>query len=205
MEELSRRERKKRNTKAKILKKARRIFEKKGYDNTSIEDIAEAVDISKTTFFNYFPSKDSLLRELSDEEIEDVSDYLVTDLAGEESAVRKIMLMIEKIYFDSIKYPYLNSRILFTTFPQEGQEPSNMRNEYIKIFSGLAAEAIEKHEVSNRQAASEIVQAILICCYGMIIDCFSAGGKENARQRYDLAMSILLAGIGAKEEYINHQ
>ena len=55
------RERKKVRTRAAIQKEALRLFLKKGYEETTIEDIAEAVEISPSTFFNYFPSKEAVV------------------------------------------------------------------------------------------------------------------------------------------------
>jgi AcrR family transcriptional regulator len=55
------RERKKRRTRASIQKEAMRLFLEKGYEETTIEDIADAVEISPSTFFNYFPSKEAVV------------------------------------------------------------------------------------------------------------------------------------------------
>jgi AcrR family transcriptional regulator len=57
------RERKKLKTRAAIQREAMRLFSEKGFQATTIEDIAEAVEISPSTFFNYFPSKDALVLE----------------------------------------------------------------------------------------------------------------------------------------------
>ena len=57
------RERKKIKTRAAIQKEAMRLFLEKGYEDTTIEDIAEAVEISPSTFFNYFPSKEDVVFE----------------------------------------------------------------------------------------------------------------------------------------------
>lgn len=57
------RERKKLRTRAAIQKEALRLFLEKGYEETTIEDIAEAVEISPSTFFNYFPSKEAVVFE----------------------------------------------------------------------------------------------------------------------------------------------
>jgi AcrR family transcriptional regulator len=55
------RERKKIKTKAAIQKEALRLFLEKGFEETTIEDIAEAVEISPSTFFNYFESKEDVV------------------------------------------------------------------------------------------------------------------------------------------------
>ena len=56
------RERKKLKTKEAIQRAALRLFEKQGYDETTIEDIAAAVEISPSTFFNYFPTKEAVVQ-----------------------------------------------------------------------------------------------------------------------------------------------
>jgi AcrR family transcriptional regulator len=55
------RERKKLKTRAAIQKEALRLFIDKGYEATTIEEIAAAVEISPSTFFNYFPSKEAVV------------------------------------------------------------------------------------------------------------------------------------------------
>jgi AcrR family transcriptional regulator len=55
------RERKKRKTKAAIQREALRLFRKKGYEETTVEEIAAAAEISPSTFFNYFPSKEDVV------------------------------------------------------------------------------------------------------------------------------------------------
>jgi AcrR family transcriptional regulator len=55
------RERKKQKTKASIQREALRLFKKRGYEETTIEDIAAAAEISPSTFFNYFPSKEDVV------------------------------------------------------------------------------------------------------------------------------------------------
>jgi AcrR family transcriptional regulator len=55
------RERKKQKTKEAIFRVAMRLFQKQGYEETTIEQIAQAVEISPSTFFNYFPNKEDLV------------------------------------------------------------------------------------------------------------------------------------------------
>ena len=54
------RERKKQKTRETIAKVALELFTERGYDNTTIAEIAEAAEVSPRTIFAYFPSKEDI-------------------------------------------------------------------------------------------------------------------------------------------------
>jgi AcrR family transcriptional regulator len=58
--ETQRRERKKRQTRDALLHAALRLFDVKGYENTAVREITDAVDVSERTFFRYFANKEDL-------------------------------------------------------------------------------------------------------------------------------------------------
>jgi len=58
---VSLRERKKLKTRESIQREAMRLIQKQGYEKTTIEQIAAAVEISPSTFFNYFPNKEDVV------------------------------------------------------------------------------------------------------------------------------------------------
>ena len=55
------RERKKAKTRAAIQHEALRLFRERGYEATTVDHIAEAVEISPSTFFRYFRAKEDLV------------------------------------------------------------------------------------------------------------------------------------------------
>ena len=66
----SRRERKKRVQKQEIYQAATTLFMAKGFENTTIDMIAELADIGRATFFNYYPTKADILHEIAHSAVE---------------------------------------------------------------------------------------------------------------------------------------
>jgi AcrR family transcriptional regulator len=59
-----RRERKREQTKQVLVQAAFNLFIKKGYDETTIDDIVDAADMAKVTFYYYFHSKEEIILEM---------------------------------------------------------------------------------------------------------------------------------------------
>lgn len=93
------RERKKIQTRRRLLAAATRLFTERGFDQVSVAEIAEAAEVSKMTVFNYFDSKEDLVLAPMAEHIGDVA-QVVRDRAPGESAVagmrREFLAAIER-------------------------------------------------------------------------------------------------------------
>ena len=59
--EPGRRQRKKQRTRDALFEAAMELFTAKGYDQTAVHEITDAVDVSERTFFRYFASKEDLV------------------------------------------------------------------------------------------------------------------------------------------------
>jgi len=93
--EIGLRERKKLKTRAAIQREAMRLFLERGFEATTIEDIAEAVEISPSTFFNYFPNKEDVV-------FEDELDPLILSafdaLPDETNPVRRLRMAMQTVF-----------------------------------------------------------------------------------------------------------
>jgi AcrR family transcriptional regulator len=87
------RERKKAQTRAAIVDAALVLFERKGFEATTIEDIAAAADVSPRTFFRYFESKVDLILAKNHESNVGLGTLLAERPAGEGpvEAIRQVL------------------------------------------------------------------------------------------------------------------
>jgi len=84
----------KEKTKAAILKYARKLFAKKGFDKTVTRDIASSASIAAGTLFNYFPSKEALGMEIICEDLDKATDDYNELQRGDESLEEDLFLYV---------------------------------------------------------------------------------------------------------------
>jgi AcrR family transcriptional regulator len=94
MKNPSRRERKKQETRQRLLECSWRLFQERGCDDTTVEDITEAADVAKGTFFNYFATKEALLDEIALWRIDLLGSHVLAADDVPQSAVARIVRLV---------------------------------------------------------------------------------------------------------------
>src|SRR5215470_17629367 len=69
-----RRQRRSAEIRERLFRAALKLFAEKGFAETTVEDITNAADVGKGTFFNYFPSKDHILIAFSEMQLAKLQD-----------------------------------------------------------------------------------------------------------------------------------
>jgi AcrR family transcriptional regulator len=102
----SRRERKKAQTRAALLRAAAALFSELGINATRVEDITNKIDLGKGAFYNYFESKDALVAELVAEGITVLErDYLAQ--VGDQTDVRERVERVARLHWAFLdEYPH---------------------------------------------------------------------------------------------------
>ena len=80
-----------------IIRVAAQAFEELGYERTSMLTIAERMSGSKQTLYNYFPSKEDLLRAVLDFDVGEVADQAMQEFLAEKS-LRAGLVRLGTIY-----------------------------------------------------------------------------------------------------------
>ena len=89
------RERKKVRLRQQIIDTSIRLFRKRGYENTRVDDIVQALEISQPTFFRYFPSKDAVLREVGQRGFACIRVHLQSELSSKASTAERLREMYQ--------------------------------------------------------------------------------------------------------------
>jgi AcrR family transcriptional regulator len=137
-----RRERRAAETRLKLFRCALQLFAERGFSNVTVEDITEAADVGKGTFFNYFETKDHVLGVMAEIQLGKVSHAAVLALQGKQS-IHSVL-----------------HRLVLHLAEEPGRSPSLAR---AMISSFLASESvravIERNMAEGRKIVSEVVAA----------------------------------------------
>jgi AcrR family transcriptional regulator len=192
-QELSLRERKKRETRQRILDVAIELFQSQGFDQTPVDAIATQANISRGTFFNYFPNKKSLLREIASQELEQLQKLAEDDRTN--SPIAKIRHVIHRLVADTL--PYLRiTRYIFLgamLYPTEEKAPNIQLG---SILGGLVQEAQDRSEICADLPPAEIVHAITGAYLAVFFEHIAHGEPTtDAVSTVERIIDMILEGI----------
>lgn len=140
---IGKREKKKVETKKKIIEVAYKMFDENGYENTSINDIAKESGLGVGTVYNYFPSKDNIFVETFEKKMQKTldKDFIITKHSGKE--VHEIIN--EYINNFDMGFKYMPKWLLLEVFRIVIGSKKNMKT--LKRFAEMDFKFIDKIEL----------------------------------------------------------
>lgn len=136
-------------TRERILRCAASLFRQRGYNGTSMQDLAEAVGITKSSLYHHFPSKQALLSEILSNTVDRVTPA-VREIAGSDRpASERLRLAVVRHVVELIR-----DRDNVACFIEEGRflAPELMsayvakRDRYERYFRQIVADGIATGE-----------------------------------------------------------
>src|ERR1700755_2415926 len=110
------RERKKQQTRDALVEAAARLFAEKGYDGTTVADIAAAADVSTRTFFSYFRAKEDVLFAGTDQRLQAIAQSF--DALPAESPLEAVHRIVEHVLAASDDLPGPDRLTVMLTKPE---------------------------------------------------------------------------------------
>lgn len=135
---MSLRQRKKVMTRQAIRREAFRLIEANGYGATTVEQIAEAADVSSSTFFRYFPTKESLLlADDLDPQIVEAFEAQPPEVSPTRAFRRAYETVMGRLTAEQLEFENTRQRLMFSIPELKGA----LYDEYYRTVT-VAAEAI---------------------------------------------------------------
>lgn len=112
---MGRRERRAAETRVKLFRCALQLFAERGFSNVTVEDITEAADVGKGTFFNYFESKEHVLGVMAEIQIGKVREALAQAETGKQPVRIVLQQLFQRLAEEPGRSPDL-ARTLVSSF-----------------------------------------------------------------------------------------
>ena len=195
---LSRRERKKQQNRQRLLDCAIHLFQTQGFDATTVDEIAEAADVSRGTFFNYFPTKEGLLDGIEDMVLRSLEHRVNVEMADERSTVAKIRYLMRSLALDSATSLQLTRQILLNAM--RAPSPMSPTVRLRDLLEKLVREAQASGEIRADVDPAHVTSAIA----GVYLEAFfrwlhaDADGAATSTDDVDAVVNLLFEGIAAK-------
>jgi AcrR family transcriptional regulator len=164
---MGRRQRRAAETRLRLFRCALQLFAVRGFPNVTVEDITEAADVGKGTFFNYFESKDHVLGVMAEIQLGKVREAA----AHAEQGKHPIQLLLRQMFLRLAEEPGRSpdlARALISCFlVSEGVRNIIERHmrEGRRIIAKIVAAGQKRGEIDPRlkkeKAAIQVLQAFM--------------------------------------------
>jgi AcrR family transcriptional regulator len=198
-----RRQRRSSQTRERLFRAALDLFAKHGFADTTVEDITNAADVGKGTFFNYFPSKDHIL------------------LAFAEMQLTKLESIIDNLRNTNEPVPQFLRTLAVRMTEEPGRNPSLMRALLLANLSStpvrdgmrinqnrghqLLTEFVEigqsRGELRKDLPAGDIAHVFRQTVFGTLL-IWSLYGDDSLSARIRTAFDVLWQGLSPREGLI---
>lgn len=198
--ELSRRERKKEETRRRIFEAAMDLFRTRGFEATTVDDITERADVARGTFFNYFPRKESVLLYLTERQYELALERAeLLEKTSRKSARRKLLEVLGVVSDELVA----DRALAGVAMQLQTQKAMHARNEtaiqWQQLTEGLVRQCIEEGEFRRNldvARTANVLRGVKILTMFMWSVCdgdVSFDLETEIRQRLELVLDGLVA------------
>jgi AcrR family transcriptional regulator len=198
----TRRERRKRELRGRILETARQLFSEQGFRETRVAEICERADIAQKTFFNHFPSKLDLLREVAHAGIEDlmleIESIRKAELGTRDRIHRFFDTMTAHIAEAGPKNRELLVELVHLISGDAAERSERVRRLHA-AFRGIVDDGLAQGDVTRRHDPQALTEMILGAYYVLIFN-YANLDDFPIRERGHAAARILADALAPRPE-----
>jgi AcrR family transcriptional regulator len=181
------RERKRAETHARIQAEAIRLFLERGFETTTLDDIAEAADVSRRTLFHYFESKEEIVLSAR-------ADFpnIIAEAIGRRPPGEPLLDMVENALIDTAtRYGSTQTRDLSRLIRDTPALSAGEQAKYEHVERALAKALAGRKNLPEIDTACRVTAATAIGILKLAVEAWLAGSDSGPEKNFRAAFDAL--------------
>lgn len=194
-----RRERRRAEIRERLFRAALRLFAERGFLETTVEDITEAADVGKGTFFNYFPTKEHVLATLGAERL------AVIERAHERAKTGPVLPVLKDLATDLAGQSAESAALLRAIYAAHAScEPvrAELRRRLHtgrRLLAEIFALAQKRGEIRRDHSPEELARLTQLVLLGVIL-AWSVNPDSSLRKTAEQVWDLFFVNLRADEK-----
>jgi AcrR family transcriptional regulator len=194
-----RRQRRSADIRERLFRGALELFAQKGFVETTVEDITEAADVGKGTFFNYFPSKDHILLAFGEMQLNKLEAAIEMARRTGEPMPEFLRALGLRMTQEPTRNPAIIRALLqayLSTTPVRAAMMDLQRRIH-SLHTQMIQLGQDRGEIRNDLPAAEIAQVFRQTIFGTLL-IWSLYGDATLHSRIETAFNLLWSGLAPR-------
>lgn len=200
--DLTRRERRKLEMRERIVEAAQTLFEGQGFQETRVADICDRADIAQKTFFNHFPTKLDLLRDIAHSGIENMMFEIEGIRKSELTTPERIHRFFDTVATQVLEAGPSNRELLVELVHMISGDAAERSEQVVRLhagFRGIVEDGLAQGDVTRRHDPQALTEMILGAYYVLMFN-YANLDDFPVRERGHAAARILADALAPHPE-----
>ena len=192
----SRRERRSAELRERLFRASLDLFARKGFAETTVEDITNAADVGKGTFFNYFPSKDHILLAFGEMQLEKLQAAVEEVERTRASMPEFLRALGPRMTQEPTRNPGLIRALLLAYLSSTPVREAmlELQDRVLRLHTQLIRIGQRRGEIRNDVPAKELATVFRQTIFGTLLH-WSLYGDDSLQRRMEMSFNILWSGL----------
>lgn len=185
------------NAYERILDGAAVLFAQKGFDASSISEIATTVGMSKAAVFHYFPAKQDIYDAIIVRALRGLKDQVSDAVNNDNASLDRLRLFMTShaSYFEKNFWSFVTMLIGYggMATPTLKQEALALRDEYESLLREIIREGVKQEQIKDVDPVD--TSRAILSMLNWMARWFKPGGEHSAAQVAEVYYSIIVGGL----------
>jgi AcrR family transcriptional regulator len=199
-----RRQRRSADIRERLFQAALQLFAGKGFAETTVEDITNAADVGKGTFFNYFPSKDHILLAFGEMQLGKLQEAVNTARSKNEPMPEFLRALGVRMTQEPTRNPAIIRALLqaYLSTTRVREAMIDMQERVQALHTQMIQLGQDRGEIRSDLPAAELAQVFRQTIFGTLL-VWSLYGDASLHSRIDSAFNVLWSGLAPRAAVTN--